>query len=58
VNALSFGRGFDPKPSQDHLEAVLAALDPAKFGSRTVKGFNVARASWVELMVRVPTEAP
>jgi len=58
VNALAAGRGFEPNPSQDHREAVTAALDPTRFATRTVKGFNVARASWVELLVCAPKKAP
>jgi 4-amino-4-deoxy-L-arabinose transferase-like glycosyltransferase len=54
IDSVMAGRGFARDPSRDDREAIAAALEGKGFAMRKVKGFNVARASWVELIVCVP----
>jgi hypothetical protein len=54
IESIGAGRGFASAPSQDHREAIGSALDGKGFATRKLKGFNVARASWVEMVVCVP----
>ena len=56
IESIGAGRGFATAPSQDHREAIGAALDGEGFSTRKLKGFNVARASWVEMVVCVPKD--
>jgi len=53
VNSMGGGKGWATQPSQDHRAMIEASLGD-KFETRTVTGVNVARASWVELVVCVP----
>lgn len=45
-------------PKIDDRDAVLGGIDPAKWERITVRGFNAARTSWVELLLCVPVRAP
>jgi hypothetical protein len=56
IESIGAGRGFATAPSQDHREAIGTALDGKGFSTRKLKGFNVARASWVEMVVCVPKD--
>ncbi len=41
----------DWPPSQDRREAILGKLDPQRYETRTVRGYNAAKTSWVECLV-------
>jgi 4-amino-4-deoxy-L-arabinose transferase-like glycosyltransferase len=48
------GKGWVPVADQDHREALAPVLGSDRLQTRTVTGINVARASWVELVVCAP----
>lgn len=56
IDSLVKGGGLVSAPSRDDREMIGAAMEGRGLASRRIKGFNVARASWVELMVCVPRE--
>jgi len=48
------GKGWVPVVDQDHREELAPVLASDRLQTRTVAGINVARASWVELVVCAP----
>jgi 4-amino-4-deoxy-L-arabinose transferase-like glycosyltransferase len=45
---------WDGAPDRDFTANLGSKLDPGRFETKLVRGFNVARSSWVELLVAVP----
>lgn len=41
-------------PGRDSSAAVEAGIDESRYETRTFRGYNVARSSWVELLVLIP----
>lgn len=57
--SLTQGHGFAPLLDNDYTAAVRQQIDASQFDLSTVSGFNVARSSWVELLLCTPKgEAP
>lgn len=49
--SLFQGKGFRTAPESDYREVVRQHIDESAFNLRTVRGLNVARSSWVELLL-------
>jgi hypothetical protein len=47
---------WEGAPEKDFSEALTRGIEPADFETRLVSGYNVARSSWVELLVVTPGE--
>lgn len=54
--SLTQGRGFASLLDNDYTAAVRQQIDESAFDLRIVRGFNVARSSWVELLLCAPKE--
>lgn len=48
---------WEGAPGKDNSQTLAAAIDPAAFEIGFVRGYNVARSSWVELLVATPRDA-
>jgi len=54
LQSILRGNGFTTEPDTDYTEPVRSRLPPEDFELEVVRGLNIARSSWVELLLCEP----
>ena len=57
LSSLQQGKGFCSNLDNDYTATVRQYIDDASFNTHVVRGLNIARSSWVELLLCEPKAA-